>query len=175
MFSWNSQRSNKLIKRGIYGWVNWFFSNKIIVNSDKFKSAVLTKNKSDNIPTGFSISTDIVSIEKSVKLLGIHLDKLLNSNLHVITICKSASSKLNALVLLKKFIGFEQKEVLVNSFILSNFDYCSLVWFILSAKSLKKVENLQKRALLLLQSDYHSSYETFLHKSGKNNCECAKS
>ena len=147
--------------------MNWFSSNEMIVNPDKFKSIILTKNKSDDIPTGFSIGTDIVSIEKSVKLLGIHLDNRLNFNLHINTICKSASNQLNALVRLKKFLSFEQKKVLVNSFILSNFDYCPLVWFISSAKSLKKVENLQKRAFRFLQNDYHSSHETLLHKSGK--------
>ena len=139
----------------------------MIVNPDKFKSTILTKNKSDDIPTGFSIGTDIVPIEKSVKLLGIHLDNRLNFNLHINTICKSASNQLNALVRLKKFLSFEQKKVLVNSFILSNFDYCPLVWFILFAKSLKKAENLQKRALRFLHHDYHSSYETLLHKSRK--------
>ena len=90
--------------------INWFFSNEEIVNLDKFKSIILTKNKSDDIPTGFSIGTDIVSIEKSVKLLGIHLDNRLNFNLHTNTICKSASSQLNALVRLKKFLSFEQKK-----------------------------------------------------------------
>ena len=46
--------------------INWFSSNKMIVNPDKFKSIILTKNKSNDIPTGFSIGTDIVPIEKSV-------------------------------------------------------------------------------------------------------------
>ena len=82
----------------------------MIVNLDKFKSIILTKNKSDDIPTGFSIGTDIVPIEKSVKLLGIHLDNRLNFNLHINTICKSASNQLNALVRLKKFLSFEQKK-----------------------------------------------------------------
>ena len=50
---------------------------------------------------------------------------------------------------------------------LSNFNYCPLVWFISSAKSLKKVEHLQKGTLRFLQNDYHSSYETLLHRSGK--------
>ena len=68
---------------------------------------------------------------------------------------------------LKKFLSFEQQQVLVDSFILSNFDCCPLVWFISSVKSLKKVENLQKRALRFLQNDYRSFYETLLHKSGK--------
>ena len=44
--------------------INWFSSNEIIVNPDKFKSIILTNNKSDNIPAGFSIGTDIVGIEK---------------------------------------------------------------------------------------------------------------
>ena len=139
----------------------------MIANPDKFKSVILTKDKSDDIPTGFSIGTDIVFIENSVKLLGIHLDNRLNLTLHANTVCKSASNQLNTLLRLKKFLSFEQKKVLVNSFIVSNFDYCPLVWFISSAKSLKKVENLQKCALRFLQNDYHSSYEILLHKSGK--------
>ena len=61
--------------------INWFFSNKMIVNRDKFKSIILTKNKSDDTQTGFSIGTDIDSSEKSVKLLGIQLDNRLNFNL----------------------------------------------------------------------------------------------
>ena len=61
----------------------------MIVNPDKLKSIILTKNKSDEITTGFSIGTDIVSIEKFAKLLGIHLHNRLNFNLHINTICKS--------------------------------------------------------------------------------------
>ena len=61
--------------------INWLSSNKMIVNLDKFKSVILTKNKSDDIATGFSIGTDIVSTEKSVKLLRIHLNNRLNFNL----------------------------------------------------------------------------------------------
>ena len=36
-----------------------------------------------------------------------------------------------------------------------------------SAKSLNKIESLQKRALRYLYSDYESLYDTFLAKSGK--------
>ena len=61
--------------------INWFSSNKMIVNLDKFKSVILTKNKSDDIATGFSIGKDIISTEKSVKLLRIHLNNRLNFNL----------------------------------------------------------------------------------------------
>ena len=89
--------------------INWLSSNKMIVYPGKFKSIILTKNKSENISTGFPIGTDIVSIEKS-ELLGLHLDNHLNFNLHVNTICKSASNQLSALVQLKKVSRFEQKK-----------------------------------------------------------------
>ena len=82
----------------------------MIVNPDKFKSIILTKNKLDDMPTAFSIGTDIVSIKKSVKLLEIHLDNRLNFNLHINTIHKSASNQLNVLVRLKKLLSFEQKK-----------------------------------------------------------------
>ena len=88
--------------------INWFSSNEMIVNNDKFKSIILSKNKSDDIPTGFFIGTCIVPIEKSVKLLDLY--NRLNFNLYINTNCKSASSQLNAQVQLKKFLRFEQKK-----------------------------------------------------------------
>ena len=82
--------------------INWFSSNEMIVNPDKFKSVILTKNKSDDIPAGYFIGTDIVSIEKSVKLLGIHLDNRLNFSIHMSTIFQSVSNQSSAFEL-KKF------------------------------------------------------------------------
>ena len=87
--------------------MNWFSSNKTIVNPDKCISIILTKNKSDDIPTRFPIGTVIVSVEKSLKRFGIHLHNRLNFNLHINTICKSSSNQLNRLVQLKKFFSFE--------------------------------------------------------------------
>ena len=89
--------------------MNWFSSNKTIVNPDKCISIILTKNKSCDIPNGFPIATDIVSVEKSVKRFGIDPENRLNFDLHINTTCKSASNQLNALVLVKKFLSFQQK------------------------------------------------------------------
>ena len=134
----------------------------MIVSPDKFKATVISKMKSDHIPSGFSIGNDSVTIEQSVRLLGIDLNNQLNFNLHIRKICKSAFNQLNALFRVKGLLGFGEKKILINSFILSNFDYCPLVWFISSAKSLNNVENLQKRTLRFLFNDNHSSYEDLL-------------
>ena len=69
---------------------------------------------------------------------------------------------------MRNFLGYEERKVLVNSFILSNFNYCPLVWFVSSAKSWNKIESLQKRALRFLLNDYNSSYQELLTKCGKS-------
>ena len=139
----------------------------MIVNPGKFKSIVIHKSSQTSKPKQFLIGNDIVEVTPSVKLLGIQIDNQLSFNLHMSNICKS-TKQLNALVRFKCFLGFEEIKVLMNSFILSNFNYCPLVWSISSAKSLNKGEHLQKRALRFLHSDYCSSNEELFKKSGKS-------
>ena len=103
----------------------------------------------------------------NVKMLGVHIDRKLNFNLHIDIICKFASNDLNALVRLKRDLGYEERFVLVNIFIYANFNYCPLVWTFLSKSSLNKTENLQKQVLRFVLDDYTSSYELLLEKSGK--------
>ena len=68
---------------------------------------------------------------------------------------------------MKKFSGFQERKALVDSFVLSNFNYCTLVWKFASLKSLTKIEKLHKTALRFMLDDYSSSYERILEKSGK--------
>ena len=142
----------------------------MIVNPDKFTSIVIHKSSQTCKPKQFLIENDIVEVTSSVKLLGMQIDNQLSFNLHISNICKS-TKQLNALVRFKCFLGFEEIKVLINSFILSNFNYCPLVWSI-SDKSLNKGEHLQKRALRFLHSDYCNSFEELFKKVGKKHREC---
>ena len=115
------------------------------------------------------IGNEKISSNLSVKLLGDHIDGKLNFNEYINKICKSAGNQLNALIRPKSFLGLKEKEVLVNSFIHSNFNYCLLVWMLSHKKSLDKIESLHKRALRFLLNDYVSSFEQLLEKSGECN------
>ena len=95
------------------------------------------------------------------------MDDKLNFNLHISNICGLAAKQLNALIRLKSYLNFNAKRVLINSYIISNFNYCPLVWIFSTAKSLNKIESLQKRALRFLYNDYSISYEGLLEKAGK--------
>ena len=139
----------------------------MFVNPDKFKAFVIDKKRTNYTNEKIQISNEDIQIVPSVKLLGITIDNRLNFNEHISSICKSAANQLNALVRLKTFLGSNERKVLVNSFVLSNFNYCPLVWFVSSSTSLRKIENLHKRALRFLLNDYVSSYEQLLQKSSK--------
>ena len=63
----------------------------------------------------------------SVDIIDITIDYKLNFNLHTDKTCLNSANQLNALVRLKRFLGNEDRKVLINSFVLSNFNYCPLV------------------------------------------------
>ena len=65
------------------------------------------------------------------------------------------------------FLNFAEKKMLINSYFYSKLNYRPLVSIFSRAKSLNKVESLQKRALRVLYEDYVLSYEELLQKAGK--------
>ena len=62
-------------------------------------------------------------------------------------------------------VDIPQKKVLVQSFVLSNFNYCPAIWHFCSEKNLHKMESVQLRALRFVHNDYHSAYSKLLDKS----------
>ena len=103
----------------------------------------------------------------SVELPGIQIDDKLNFNLYVSNIYRSAANQLNNLIRLKRFLGFKEKRILINSYFMANFNFCLLIWMFSSGSSLKEIENLQKRDLRFLYNDYEISYEELLLKSDR--------
>ena len=128
----------------------------MMVNPGKFKAIIIDEEKKCHTNKTLKIGDQIIKASSSVKLLGVQIDDQLNFNLHISNICRSAANQLNALIRLKHFLDFEEKKALINSYFYSNFKYCPLVWMFSSAKSLNKVESLQKRALRFSYDNYDS-------------------
>ena len=149
--------------------INWFKDNHMIVCQGKFQAIMIDKHKGNHTNQIVNIDQKEITAVSKVKLLGIEIDNKLNFNHHINNICKSASNQLNALIRLKHLLGFEERKGLANTFVMSSFNYCSLVWNFSSAQSLNKIENLQKRALRNLLNDYYNTYEDLLEKSGYPN------
>ena len=121
----------------------------MIVNPNKFQAILLNKSKSTHVKATMNIRDKKIESLSAVKLLGIEINNKLNFNNHINTICRSAANQLNALIRLRRFLGIAERKALIQSFVLSHFNYCPLLWMLPSVKSLNKIENLQQRVLRL--------------------------
>ena len=81
-----------------------------------------------------------------VKLLGVNIDDGLIFDNHIKTICMKESRQLNALIRIRQNLVYE-------SFILSNFNFCPIVIHEYSIRSTRKMEKIQQRALRFLTGD----------------------
>jgi hypothetical protein len=148
--------------------VDWLENNDMIPNPKKFQAIISAKSNSSTLTSiPIKIKEKIIYSKNSVTFLGINLDNELKFDQHIAVLCKKAAKQLNALYRIKRFLTFEMKTLLVNSFIYSNFNYCPLVWHLTSPNSIRVIEKIQERLLRFQFDNFHSTYEELLNNAGK--------
>ena len=131
----------------------------MIVNPDKFQSMIISSKK-DLSKSVLNINGVELTMESSVKLLGIELDNKLNLKKNIYNIYKKASNQLNVICRLQKFMGHKEKEAIINTFVHSNFNYGCLIWY-LSSKSPKiKWKNSRKESKVSIKWIHKQLYRT---------------
>ena len=113
----------------------------------------------------FGIGDCIIQSENHVKLLGVEFDKKLKFDIHVSNICKRAARQLNALKRLTGLLNTSSRLMIFRSFLLSNFNYCPLVWHFCGAALAGRLEGLQERGLRFVFNDRSSSYSALLARA----------
>ena len=106
----------------------------MFANSDKFQATVVHHNKDINQNYPLQVNNFEIETKNSVKLLGIETDIKLRFDEHIAPSCKKAANQLCAKCRLQNQIGKKEKEILMNSFVYSNFNYCPLVSYFCSKK-----------------------------------------
>jgi hypothetical protein len=144
--------------------IKWFTENHMQANPDKFQ-AISIGRKTHEKNLSFMLQGNKIDCEDEVKLLGVTFDFKLTFNSHVSHICKKASQQLNVLKRIGNNLSKLGKLTIYYSFILSNFNYCPLVWHFCGESNTKKLEKIQERALRFIYNDSDSSYENLLEKS----------
>ena len=142
----------------------WFETNFMKANPEKFQGFSITDSNELSLALG-DIS---ISIEDTVKLLGLHIDDKLVFDLHISKICKKAAFHVNAIRRLAKYLNRDGLLKLFHAFIRSNFQYANIIWHFTSNSNVFKMEKLQRRALRIILNDYTSSYRDLLLKA--NTC-----
>ena len=119
----------------------WFHNNYLKGNSGKSHAMLTTDHK-----LKISVKGSPISKEKIVKLLGVTVDNKLSFEPHLNLLCKKVSQKFDALARVSKFISKKKLRVTMNSFIMSQFSYCSLVWMCHSRTKRNVTNNFRKNS-----------------------------
>ena len=108
------------------------------------------------------LNNNKITSSNEEKLLGIFLDSKLNFESHIDSLCRKAGNKINALARLKNYLKLDQRNLLLNSVIRSQFTYCPLIWMFTSCYLNNALNNIHERALRLIYNDHEKSFNSIL-------------
>ena len=110
------------------------------------------------VSNNVKFSMKIVSIEVETShcenLLGVKVDRELKFKEHLEGIIKKASKKVNVLSRITPYMNIAKRKLLMNSFFISQFNYCPLIWMCHSRTINNKINSLHERCLCIIYNDY---------------------
>ena len=124
------------------------------VNPDKVH-LVLSDKKIHQV----DVCNEKLSSTCSEKLLGIKIDSKLTFEEHVEGLCKKASQKISALERISSLMRFERRKRTVNSFILSHFPYCPLVWMFHNRRLNNCINYIHEKVFRITHEDPNFSFK----------------
>ena len=151
-----------------------FYENHMVLNPGKYHYLVLA-NRSDSDKINLN-GTKLASSSYE-KLLGILIDRDLSFDKHIKSLCRKAGQELNALARISNCLTHDQKRLLLNSIIKSQFSYCPLIWIFCSSSLNNLINRIHERALRLIHNDHVSTFLDILEITKEktihqNNLEC---
>ena len=112
------------------------------------------------------MNIDNIKLENtsSEKLLGIIIDGKLNFKEYLEAIIKEASWKVNVLSRITAYMNLTKRELMMNSFFTSQFNYCPLLWMCHNCTINNRTNSLHERCLRIVYNDNKSSFQELLDK-----------
>ena len=155
------------LQTDIDGLETWFLNNGMLLNQTKCEFLIMESSSNTRDHTAeIKVQNKIIVENTSGKILGVTIDNNLNMKEHIKNICKKAGNKLNALARIAKFLDENKRKLLMNSFVISQFNYCPLIWMYCQRQSNNLINRIHERALRIAYNDYSSSFTALLEKNG---------
>ena len=86
---------------------------------------------------------------------------------HIHGLCSKVNQKVSAFASLNTYLSPDQATKICNTIILSNFNYCPLVWLFCSDAANDEINREHKRCLRILYQDYESSFQLLLSRDNR--------
>ena len=138
----------------------WFESNMMVANPSKFQFMFM--GLGHDYKLCMEIDDMVITTVQQVKLLGVVIDSKLKFDDHVKSLCLKANRNVSALSRAAKVIDPPKCKLLYNSFVMSNFRYCPLIWMFCGRTANNEINRVHKRALRILLKDYDASFDELL-------------
>ena len=142
--------------------LDWFAKNGMIENSEKFQ--IMFLGLKDERCLRLNIEGKKLPTTDTVKLLGIQIDNKLKLNKHIHGLCSKVHHKVSAFARLNTYLSPDQATKICHTIILSNFNYCPLLWLFSSDAANDEINRAPKRCLRILYQDYESSFQLLLSR-----------
>ena len=125
--------------------ISWFEQNYMDADPNKLQGIILGKD----VPQSIALTAQDYEIPLSnhLKVLGVTLDDKLKFDIHIDSICLSASQQINALKRLSKFLDESSCVLIYKSFVLSTFSYSPITWIFCGKRNSLKLEKLQRKGI----------------------------
>ena len=138
----------------------WFENNYMKLNQSKCH--FLTNGSTEHL--WVKVGNEMIWESQSEKLLGMSVDKDLNFNSHLKSLCKKVNQKVSALARIANILPFQKRHIIMKTFIESQFSYCPLVWMFCSRSMNNKINRIHERALRIVYQDYSTTFEGLLKR-----------
>ena len=138
-----------------WGYQLYFHTNK----SAPYK---INKQKSDLSNKSLNIKDEIIFSQNEVESLGVIIDNKLSFREHIKTLYKNAAGKLNALKRLGSYLNEETRKYYTNAYVISAFNYSSLVWHFCGLTEIHRMEKVHQRAIRFIYDDQTTAYHQLL-------------
>ena len=159
----NTEELKLKLEEGASKALKWLASNKMIANPDKFKLIILKKPSINVEDIIVNVGNQEIKPSSSVKLLGLNIGNKLNFKKHIKEISSKAGTKLNAIKRLGHYMNEGERKLLVDTHVISQLKYSSIVWNICGLTEIHKLEKYKNDALDLYTK------KTINHILNKNN------
>ena len=146
---------------------DWSLNNKMKFHPSKCKVLMVSKfnppliNDLPFVQFYYKMGNDLLNYAESEKDLGITINRTLNFTEHANILYSKANQRLGLLKRTCHFIhSLTKKRALYLAMARSIFEHCPTVWRPSSNTAINRLENIQKRAVKWINSDYSISFSS---------------
>jgi Reverse transcriptase (RNA-dependent DNA polymerase) len=143
------------LQEGIEDVIRWCSNNKMVLNSQKTKSMIITtrqKRQRAQLNLDIMLGKDRIEQIDHHRVLGVTIDEDLNWQNHIDNVRKKVAKNLYLLRKLTYYVDNDAQKAFFSAHCLSHINYASTLWCGASQNTLKKLHSLHRRGLRLLSN-----------------------